>query len=62
MVVVDNAVAPLAAKIREALKGIVDKPVRFVIDAHYHGDHTGGNATLAKPAPSSPTTTSASAC
>jgi glyoxylase-like metal-dependent hydrolase (beta-lactamase superfamily II) len=35
----------LAEKIRAALKDITgtDKPVRFVINTHYHGDHTGGN-------------------
>ncbi|MBL0156665.1 MAG: MBL fold metallo-hydrolase [Bryobacterales bacterium] len=46
IVIVDNQYAPLAAKIREALKGIVDKPVRFVINTHYHGDHTGGNVNF----------------
>src|SRR5262249_16626895 len=37
--------APLAKKIQAALKtiGVTDKPVRFVINTHYHGDHTGGN-------------------
>ncbi len=44
--IVDDQFAPLAGKIRAALKalGITDKPVRFVINTHYHGDHTGGNA------------------
>jgi len=41
---VDDQFAPLADKIKAALKGITDKPVRFVINTHYHGDHTGGNA------------------
>ena len=45
IVIVDDQYAPLADKIRAALKGIgiTDKPVRFVINTHYHGDHTGGN-------------------
>ncbi|MGD0694872.1 MAG: MBL fold metallo-hydrolase [Terriglobia bacterium] len=45
IVIVDDQFAPLADKIRAALKGIgvTDKPVRFVINTHYHGDHTGGN-------------------
>jgi cyclase len=43
IVIVDDQFAPLADKIRVALKGIVDKPVRFVINTHFHGDHTGGN-------------------
>lgn len=46
IVIVDDQYAPLAEKIREALRGIVDKPVRFVINTHYHGDHTGGNASF----------------
>ena len=45
IVIVDDEFAPLADKIQAALKnlGITDKPVRFVINTHYHGDHTGGN-------------------
>src|ERR1041385_3892723 len=44
IVIVDDQFAPLADKIKAALKGITDKPVRFVINTHFHGDHTGGNA------------------
>jgi cyclase len=49
IVIVDDQYAPLAEKIQAALKnlGITDKPVRFVINTHYHGDHTGGNAPFA---------------
>lgn len=49
IVIVDDQFAPLAEKIQAALKnlGITDKPVRFVINTHYHGDHTGGNAPFA---------------
>jgi cyclase len=43
ILIVDDQYAPLAEKIRAALKGITDKPVRFVINTHYHEDHTGGN-------------------
>jgi cyclase len=51
VVIVDDQFAPLVDKIRAALKGVTDKPVRFVLNTHYHGDHTGGNALLQKDAP-----------
>ena len=44
IVIVDDQFAPLAPKIKAALKGITDKPLRFVLNTHFHGDHTGGNA------------------
>src|SRR6185369_14923475 len=49
IVIVDDEFAPLAEKIQAALKnlGITDKPVRFVINTHYHGDHSGGNPPFA---------------
>ena len=47
IVIVDDQYAPLAEKIQAALKGITDKPVRFIINTHYHGDHTGGNEPFA---------------
>jgi cyclase len=49
IVLVDDEFAPLAPKIAAALKSlaITDKPVRYVINTHYHFDHTGGNAPFA---------------
>src|SRR6267142_2283180 len=44
ILIVDDQFAPLADKIQAALKGVTDKPIRFIINTHYHGDHTGGNA------------------
>src|ERR1700728_5476101 len=45
VLIVDTEYRPLAGKIAAALKGIgiTDKPVRFVIDTHYHDDHSNGN-------------------
>jgi glyoxylase-like metal-dependent hydrolase (beta-lactamase superfamily II) len=51
IVVVDDQYAPLADRIQAALKGITDKPVRFIINTHYHEDHTGGNEFFQKQAP-----------
>ena len=51
IVVVDDQYAPLAPKIEAALKSITDKPVRFILNTHYHGDHTGGNEHFGKMAP-----------
>lgn len=51
IVIVDDRYAPLADKIQAALKGITDKPVRFIINTHYHPDHTGGNEYFQKQAP-----------
>ena len=48
IVVVDDQFAPLAPKIEAALKGITDKPVRFILNTHYHFDHTGGNTEFSK--------------
>jgi len=50
IVIVDDQYAPLASKIRAALKGISDKPLKFVINTHFHGDHTGGNVEFGKEA------------
>jgi len=51
IVIVDDQFAPLADKIQAALRGITDKPVRFVINTHWHFDHTGGNAYFQKQGP-----------
>jgi glyoxylase-like metal-dependent hydrolase (beta-lactamase superfamily II) len=43
VLLVDDQFEPLVPKIEAALKGVSDKPVRFVLNTHYHGDHTHGN-------------------
>jgi glyoxylase-like metal-dependent hydrolase (beta-lactamase superfamily II) len=50
IVIVDDQYAPLAEKIKAALKNVADKPVRFVINTHYHDDHTNGNFAFNKDA------------
>jgi len=49
IVLIDDQFAPLAGKIAVVLKelGISDKPVRFIINTHYHFDHTDGNLPFA---------------
>ena len=51
IVVVDDEYLPLAEKIEAALKGLTDKPVKFVLNTHWHGDHTGGNPYFGEKAP-----------
>ena len=45
---VDAQFAPLTDKIVAAIKQISTAPIRFVVNTHVHGDHTGGNENLAK--------------
>lgn len=45
---IDDQYAPATENIRKAVKEIADQPIKFVINTHWHGDHTGGNENLAK--------------
>lgn len=43
---IDDQYAPLTDKIKAAVAKLSDKPVQFVLNTHYHGDHVGGNEQL----------------
>jgi cyclase len=43
---IDDQFEPLLPKIRAAVKTLGDGPIRFVVNTHFHGDHTGSNAKL----------------
>ena len=43
ILLVDDQFEPLVPKIEAALKSVSAKPVRFVLNTHFHGDHTHGN-------------------
>jgi cyclase len=45
---IDDQFAPLTPKIEAAIKQITDKPIKFVVNTHWHFDHTGGNENLGK--------------
>jgi cyclase len=45
---VDDEFAPLSEKIVAAIKQISDAPIRFLVNTHVHGDHTGGNENFGK--------------
>ena len=50
ILIVDDQFAPLADKIRAALKELGQGKLRFVLNTHYHGDHTGGNPEFGREA------------
>jgi glyoxylase-like metal-dependent hydrolase (beta-lactamase superfamily II) len=45
---VDSQFAPLTEKIAAAIRQISNSPIRYVVNTHVHGDHTGGNENFAK--------------
>jgi glyoxylase-like metal-dependent hydrolase (beta-lactamase superfamily II) len=51
VLIVDDQFAPLADKIRAALAGISSGKLKFILNTHFHGDHTGGNKEFGPEAP-----------
>jgi cyclase len=45
---IDDQFAPLTPKIQAAIQKLSDKKIEFVLNTHWHGDHTGGNENLGK--------------
>src|SRR5271154_2004016 len=48
IIMVDSEFAPLHDKIKAAIEKISPLPIKYLINTHYHGDHTGGNAPFHK--------------
>jgi glyoxylase-like metal-dependent hydrolase (beta-lactamase superfamily II) len=44
---IDDQYAPLTDRIVAAVRSVTDQPIKFVLNTHWHGDHTGGNENLA---------------
>ena len=44
--IIDDQLRPITDQLLKAIRKISNKPIRFVINTHYHADHVGGNETI----------------
>jgi glyoxylase-like metal-dependent hydrolase (beta-lactamase superfamily II) len=47
VIMVDGQFAPMHDKLKAAIAALTPQPVRYLVNTHYHGDHTGGNLAFA---------------
>lgn len=45
-ILIDDQFAPLVPGLLKIIKSVTDKPIKYLINTHHHGDHTGGNIAL----------------
>ena len=48
IIMVDGQFAPLSDKIKAAIKAVSPLPIKYLVNTHFHGDHTGGNENFAR--------------
>lgn len=48
VLIIDDDMSPLTAKLQQAIAGITNEKVRFVLNTHWHFDHTGANEVMGK--------------
>src|SRR6202035_2629835 len=48
IIMVDGEYAPLHDKIKAAIAAVSNQPIKYLINTHFHGDHSGGNAPFAR--------------
>jgi len=48
VILIDDEYAPLTGRVRGAVRAISARPIRFLLNTHWHGDHTGGNENFGR--------------
>ena len=48
VLIIDSQYAPLSEKIHAAIRNLSEGPIQYLINTHWHGDHTGGNQAMAE--------------